>query len=90
MLKAEEGNFEEVQKVLADLQQTNINAINRNGSTALSLAAKNGSYGIVEALINTGADVNIRNSVLINIFDDLRDSLDKVLCFWHVGTTLEI
>jgi ankyrin repeat-rich membrane spanning protein len=69
MLKAEEGNFEEVQKILADLQQPNINALNRNGSTALSLAAKNGSYGIVEALVQAGADVNIKNSVIINIDD---------------------
>lgn len=69
MLKAEEGNFEEVQKILADLQQPNINAVNRNGSTALSLAAKNGSYGIVEALVQAGADVNIKNSVIINIDD---------------------
>lgn len=68
MLKAEEGNLEEVQKILADSQQSNINAVNRNGSTALSLAAKSGHLNVVDILINNGADVNIKNNVYFLIY----------------------
>lgn len=64
MIKAEEGDLREVQKLLADLKQPDVNAMNRNNTTALSLAAKNGHYRIVETLLSNGADPNIRNTVI--------------------------
>lgn len=64
MLKAEEGDFDEVRKLLSDAKSFDVNAQNKNGYTALSLATKGGFYEIVQTLINVGANVNINNNVI--------------------------
>ena len=63
MLRAEEGNLDDVKKILTENPHYDINATNKNGSTALALATKSGYYGIVQTLIKAGADVNIKNNV---------------------------
>jgi ankyrin repeat protein len=64
MLRTEEGNIEEIHRILTEHPGFDINAQNRNGSTALALATKNGAYDIVSVLIQAGADVNLPNNVL--------------------------
>ena len=63
MIKAEEGNFEEVKKILIERKFTDINALNKNGYSALALSVKNGYFGIAANLLVSGADVNLKNNV---------------------------
>lgn len=63
MLKAEEGSVEEVRKILTENKHLDVNAVNKNGYTALSLATKGGFQAIVAALILGGANVNLANNV---------------------------
>jgi len=66
MLKSEEGDLDQVKKILTEKHENNINAVNRNGYTALSLAVKGGYYRIANVLIEAGADINIKNNVNFN------------------------
>ena len=63
MFKAEEGNLDEIKKILAENRNLDINATNRNGYTALSLATKNGYTMVAQHLIQAKADMNIANHV---------------------------
>jgi ankyrin repeat protein len=63
MLKSEEGDFDEVKKLLSDPKAFDVNAQNKNGYTALALATKGGFFEIVQSLINVGANVNVSNNV---------------------------
>jgi len=88
MLKSEEGDLDQIKKILTEKHESNINAVNRNGYTALSLAVKGGYYRIASALLEAGADLNIKNNVnsnnkLVYIYI----SLGKVHFSWHVGIT---
>jgi len=87
MLKAEEGDFEEVRKLLKDPNQANVNLTNRNGYTALALACKGGFYRVADALIQAGSDLNIKNNVLFYHAFSKISSLAKVLCSLLVGIT---
>lgn len=62
MLKSEEGDLDQIKKILTEKHESNINAVNRNGYTALSLAVKGGYYRIASALLEAGADLNIKNN----------------------------
>ena len=62
MLKVEEGNVEEV-KALIRKNICKINAQNKSGQTALSLACRNGNFDIVSFLLDVGADANMKNKV---------------------------
>lgn len=64
MLRCEEGNVEDIHRILTENPSYDINAMNRNGSTALSIATKNGNLAIVDLLISAGADVNLPNNVI--------------------------
>lgn len=61
MLLIEEGDVEGVSDLLN--RGIDINAQNKSGQTALSIAAKNGITPIVAKLLAYGADVNIKNKV---------------------------
>ena len=63
MLKAEEGNLEEVQRILTELKHIDINTSNKKGYTALALAVKSGQIDVVKLFINSGSDVNAMNNV---------------------------
>ena len=65
MLKAEEGNFDEIQRILTEIPNIDVNAVNRNGYTALALATKNGHGAIVDVLLNAKANVNMKNNVYV-------------------------
>lgn len=67
MLRAEEGNYNDVLNVVNTLKPSEINAVNKRGYSALALAVKNGSYDIIELLISKGANVNIKNNVYLSI-----------------------
>lgn len=66
MLKSEEGDLDQVKKILTEKHENNINTTNRNGYTAFSLAVKGGYYRIANALVEAGADINIKNNVIFN------------------------
>jgi len=63
MLQAEQGNVEEVRKLLGSIKNLDINQVNKKGSTALALGIKSGSLAVTKELVNAGADVNIKNHV---------------------------
>ena len=87
MLRAEEGNFDEVQNLLSGLRQIDINSINKKGYTALAIAVKNGYLEIVRILLSKGASVNTKNNVTFYIFIiiQLFLSLAKPLYFLLAG-----
>jgi hypothetical protein len=62
MLRAEEGNIDDVKKIMADKKNIDLNATNKNGYTALALSVKAGHHGLTSYFIHTGADVNIKNN----------------------------
>jgi ankyrin repeat protein len=89
MLKAEEGNLEEVRSILSSQSNLDINATNKHGYTALALATKGGFHNIVAALVLAGADVNQRNTVLLfSLFNS--PSQDKLPYFLHAGITTRV
>ena len=63
MLKVEEGKLEDV-RALVQKNSCRINAQNRSGQTALSLACRNGNFDIVSFLLDVGADANMKNKVV--------------------------
>ena len=63
MLQAEQGNIEEVRKIVASRKNLDINQLNKKGSTALALGIKSGSLTVTKELVAAGADVNIKNHV---------------------------
>lgn len=63
MLNAEQGNLDEVKRIIQERKNLDINQANKKGYTSLALAVKSGNLAIVKELIAAGADVNIRNSV---------------------------
>lgn len=68
MISAAEGNVAEVQRILAQQKVTDVNAVNKNGYTALALAVRSGSYSIAGKLLVSGADPNIKNHVSTAVF----------------------
>jgi ankyrin repeat protein len=62
MLRVEEGNIQEITNQLKN-PTTKINAQNKSGQSALALAVRNGNINVGSLLINTGADVNLKNKV---------------------------
>jgi ankyrin repeat protein len=85
MLKAEEGNFDEVRRILTETKGQEVNSANKNGYTALALAVKGGYYQISGLLISSGADVNIPNNVIISNFHIQSLSLVKPPYSWPAG-----
>lgn len=73
MVHAEEGNIEEVQKILSQRKDINVNAVNKNGYTALALATKSGRYNVVGKLLVAGADPNICNHVILLNFSHITE-----------------
>jgi len=68
MLRAEEGNLEEVISILNNpKQQPDINAINKRGYTSVAVATKTGAFEVVKLLLSRGADPNIKNNVILYI-----------------------
>ena len=63
MLKTEEGNYGEFEKILNN-NKNEINFQNKKGNTALSIACRNGNLKIAKKLIFEGAKVNLQNHVL--------------------------
>ena len=83
MIKVEEGNSEEIKKILSEKKISDVNAVNKNGYSALALAVKNGNFGITANLLISGADVNLKNNVysFYIISFNFLISLDKVHFF---------
>ena len=63
MLNAEQGNLDEVKRIIQERKNLDVNQMNKKGYTSLALAVKSGNLTIVRELIAAGADVNIRNNV---------------------------
>ena len=61
MLVATAGNHVEVVKSLLELKP-NVNALDKDGCSALTIACKEGFHEISLALINVGAYININVS----------------------------
>ncbi len=59
------GNLQEVKRLLKDCQ-INLEAIDKDGLTALILAAAEGHLPLVKLLFEAGADLYAANSVRIN------------------------
>jgi len=74
MLKVEEGNYDEVHRILTEIRNIDINSSNKKGYTALALGVKAGHLEIVKLLISAGAEVNTKNNVWYSIFINLNYS----------------
>ena len=59
-MAAENGHLEVIEALIK--ADADVNASNKNGTTALQVAAINGHLKVVEALIEAGADVNASNN----------------------------
>ena len=75
MLNAEQGNLEEVRQIIRSKRNLDINQTNKKGYTALAFGVKSGNPGIAQELIAAGADVNIKNTVIISSSDMLHPPL---------------
>jgi len=69
MLAATWGDVDRVKVLLNSNAAVNLTAANKTGDTALHMAVRNGNYGdfynvleIIKALLDAGADVNIKNN----------------------------
>lgn len=69
MLAATWGDVDRVKVLLKSNATVNLTAANKTGDTALHMAVRNGNYGdfynvlaIIKALLDAGADVNIKNN----------------------------
>ncbi|CDW84155.1 consensus ankyrin repeat-containing protein [Stylonychia lemnae] len=76
MLHCEEGNIQEVRKIVEDgrnnfVQDIDIEYKNESGLTPLALALKYRRKPIAEYLINKGANVNSLNKVITKLFADI-------------------
>lgn len=66
LLAAEQGNLEKLNECLS--QGVDINACNRQGTTAITLASQHQQYNCVARLIAAGADINKQNQICANPF----------------------
>ena len=84
MLRAEEGDVDEVKKLLNE-QHIDVNSANKNGYSALALATKGGFYNVVGVLILAGGNVNQPNNVsavtMTKISHFMRDDNGVLLFF---------
>lgn len=55
------GNHTEVVNLLLE-RKPNVNALDQDGCTALTIACKEGYYDIANSLLNVGAYINIQVS----------------------------
>ena len=72
---AKEGDIKSVKELLK--KGAKVNEKDRNGATALRLAAENGHIDMVKLLVSNGADVNVRNSQ--DLIDGHLYSINKYL-----------
>lgn len=62
------GNHTEVVNLLLE-RKPNVNALDQDGCTALTIACKEGYYDIANSLLNAGAYINIQvNTYRYNLF----------------------
>jgi len=61
LLQATQGNYIEIVQLLLE-HKPNVNALDKDGCTALTLACKEGYYEIAVALLNSSAYINIQVS----------------------------
>lgn len=59
LLVATQGNYEEIVQLLLE-HKPNVNALDKDGCSALTIACKEGYYEIATALMNIGAYINIQ------------------------------
>ena len=59
LLVATQGNHEEVVNLLLEYRP-NVNALDKDGCSALTLACKDGFYEIALSLVNAGTYINIQ------------------------------
>lgn len=59
LLVATQGNHEEVVNLLLE-HKPNVNALDKDGCSALTIACKEGYHEIASALLNVGAYINIQ------------------------------
>ena len=69
-----------------DAGKFDLNGINENGDTALSVSVKNGNTDIVELLLENGADINAQDgdgntALIIAIYNKDDDILEKLIEF---------
>lgn len=100
LLAAQQGELEKLKSCLR--QGVDINAVNRQGQTAVTLASLNKKYDCVATLIDAGADINKQDNTCLNPFlicclnNDLtllrlilpaRPDLNRLTRFGGVGLT---
>lgn len=100
LLAAQQGELAKLKSCLR--QGVDINAVNRQGQTAITLASLNKKYDCVATLIDAGADINIQDHTCLNPFlicclnNDLtllrlilpaRPDLNRLTRFGGVGLT---
>lgn len=60
------GNHFEIVQMLLE-HKPNVNALDKDGYTALAIACKEGYYDIALALINSGAYINVQVNLVPNL-----------------------
>ncbi|AQS41690.1 MAG: Ankyrin repeat protein [Candidatus Tokpelaia hoelldobleri] len=87
---AEKGGIAVLKQSLQD--GTDINAVNRQGRTAILLAAMNKRYEAVQFLIDSGADINRQDQTCFNPFlwGCLNDDLTLVKLMIKAGADLTL
>lgn len=63
LLVATQGKYDEVVNLLLE-HKPNVNALDKDGCSALTIACKDGYYEIATSLMNVGAYINIQVSLL--------------------------